>query len=562
LPGKYTITQITQIGATGDSLRKTDYIEVLPTPLPEFEIRMCANRKVSLKITDTQYEQCLVNWGDGSAIQTVNKGAAPIQHTYSGTGSFSLKVKGNYTPGNCGAEKAILISPVTNLPTPTIESITTNSLDVATGALLVKLLTRPDFNYELYATGNITPLASFIGINGIITQTIENLNTDAGQICLKVKIFDQCGTFAESEAVYCHMGVKATAQDGQNLLAWKAYTGAAPTGSFQQYVLYKNSQPFQVITDIAQQTYTDANITCKENYCYQIVAEFASAGFYFTSSANSACVTAFSMQIPPQVSFLNATIETARSVRLFWEVENQPRITQYEIKRNGNTVISGSQNKDLLDADLKIDKQYCYEIRYRNICDNSSTWAVKVCPVYLTNLPAEAGKPRLSWTAYQNPDNMLEGYVVQKLNDQLQVYQEITLSANTLAFTDGNAKTDRQIMRYRIKSIINTSKNIVSYSNIIEIIQRFRLFFPTAFTPNDNKHNDVFKPTFLFVKHFKMTVYNRQGEIVFETNDIERGWDGTHKNTRAPADSYAYFAEAEDNKGEKFTTKGSFILIR
>lgn len=560
-PGKYFITQIAQINATGDSLRKNDYIEVLPTPLPEFEVRMCANRKVSLNIIDTQYEQCLVDWGDGSSVQVVPKGSSAIEHNYLGTGTYSLKVKGNYVPGSCGAEKAILISPVSALPPPTMENIITNVRSATAGAITLRILARADFDYEIYEGNNTTVLTSFLGINGIITKTIENINTE-NNICLRVKTLDKCGTSAESVPFYCHTAIKAEAEDNQNKLTWNAYTGAVPTGSFLQYVLYKNSQPFQVVTDIAQNTFIDLNVTCKENYCYQIVAEFASATFNFNSSSNTECVNAFSTKIPPKVRELNATVETSRSIRLFWDVDNFPKVTKYEIKRNGVALNSPTQSTDLIDADLKIDKQFCYEVRYTNICDNSSDWAVQVCPVYLASLPIEAGKPKLQWTAYQNPDNLLEKYVLQKLNDNLQVYEEIDLPTNTLTYTDATAKTDRQIMRYRIKSVIDGANDVVSYSNIVEVTQRFRLFFPTAFTPNANAMNETFKPVFLFVKRFKMTIYNRQGELIFQTDNIEKGWDGTFKGSPVPADTYAYFAEAEDNTGEKFTTKNSFVLIR
>lgn len=564
-PGKYAITQITQIitptGPTGDSLRKENYIEVLPTPVPEFEVRMCANKRVSLNITDIQYEQCLVDWGDGTAVEIVPKNSLPVQHLYAGTGSYSLKVKGNYVPGGCGAEKAILISPVSDLPAPTMESIVTNTRNSAVGAITLRLQSRPDFDYEVYTSTNSTPLATFTGINGVITKTIENIDTQ-NNLCLKVKTLDKCGTFAESEAIYCHLPLQVVAEDNKNVLSWKPYLGNVPAGAFQQYTLYKNSQPFQIITDITQSSFEDLNVICKENYCYQIIADFANATFSFSSGSNTECVNSFSTKIPPTVAFLNATVETPRSIRLFWEVDNQPKITSYEITRNGTSLTSNAQANELLDGDLKLDKAYCYEVRYVNICDNRSAWAVKVCPVHLSSLPAEGGKPRLQWTAYQNPDNMLEEYVLQKLNDALQVYEEINLPTNTLTYLDANAKTDRQIMRYRIKSIINASEDIISYSNVVEFVQKFRLFFPTAFTPNGNNLNETFKPTFLFVKHFKMTIYSRQGEVMFETDKIDKGWDGTYKGLPAPADSYAYYAEAEDSKGEKFTTKSSFILIR
>lgn len=64
-PGRYAITQYGTFNATGDSLRKDNYIEVLPVPEPTFTLGICAGRSVSLELTDTAYDSYLINWGMG-----------------------------------------------------------------------------------------------------------------------------------------------------------------------------------------------------------------------------------------------------------------------------------------------------------------------------------------------------------------------------------------------------------------------------------------------------------------------------------------------------------------
>jgi hypothetical protein len=49
---------------------------------------------------------------------------------------------------------------------------------------------------------------------------------------------------------------------------------------------------------------------------------------------------------------------------------------------------------------------------------------------------------------------------------------------------------------------------------------------------------------------------------MFETQNIEQGWDGKYKGTDANIGTYVYIAEAEDAMGEKFKTQGTFTLIR
>lgn len=90
-------------------------------------------------------------------------------------------------------------------------------------------------------------------------------------------------------------------------------------------------------------------------------------------------------------------------------------------------------------------------------------------------------------------------------------------------------------------------------------------FIPTAFTPNNDGLNDYFriKPTCpnVKIKQFKMRIYNKLGQMIFETDDIGAGWDGVKNGYPQPSGSYAYsISYSFDNKSR--IEKGSFILIR
>ena len=66
--------------------------------------------------------------------------------------------------------------------------------------------------------------------------------------------------------------------------------------------------------------------------------------------------------------------------------------------------------------------------------------------------------------------------------------------------------------------------------------------------------------------HFHIYIYNRHGQLVFQTDDIEKGWDGKIDGEMAPADVYVYLIEYRGNgthsPGVTKTLKGSFILVR
>ncbi len=88
------------------------------------------------------------------------------------------------------------------------------------------------------------------------------------------------------------------------------------------------------------------------------------------------------------------------------------------------------------------------------------------------------------------------------------------------------------------------------------------LFIPNAFTPDGDNVNDVFYVRGNAVDEIYMAVYNRWGELVFETNDLNIGWDGTYKGKALPPDVFGYYVEIKCLNGEEFFKKGNVTIIR
>ncbi len=89
------------------------------------------------------------------------------------------------------------------------------------------------------------------------------------------------------------------------------------------------------------------------------------------------------------------------------------------------------------------------------------------------------------------------------------------------------------------------------------------LFFPNAFTPNNDGFNDIayFRAAFSVDEVFFM-IYSRWGEKVFESNSLDQGWDGTFKGEKLCSDVYAYYLRVRCANGEEYTEKGNITLLR
>ena len=96
---------------------------------------------------------------------------------------------------------------------------------------------------------------------------------------------------------------------------------------------------------------------------------------------------------------------------------------------------------------------------------------------------------------------------------------------------------------------------------IIEIKLPFQIFVPNAFSPNNDGLNDLFTPIGSRIVDYKMNIYNRYGKIIYTTNSIEEGWDGTYKNKKMAMGVYTYIIILETEDGRAFKKAGTLTLL-
>jgi len=98
----------------------------------------------------------------------------------------------------------------------------------------------------------------------------------------------------------------------------------------------------------------------------------------------------------------------------------------------------------------------------------------------------------------------------------------------------------------------------------VEVIYTNEVLMPNAFTPNGDNVNDLFQGIAFNLTSYNMVIYNRWGELVYETNnaDYYSGWDGTYQGKEQGVGTYVYYVDATFQTGVSFQTQGSFQLVR
>jgi gliding motility-associated-like protein len=89
------------------------------------------------------------------------------------------------------------------------------------------------------------------------------------------------------------------------------------------------------------------------------------------------------------------------------------------------------------------------------------------------------------------------------------------------------------------------------------------IYVPKAWSPNGDGHNDKLFPmttNLLELKYFK--IFNRWGQLVFETNVLGQGWDGIFNGKPQVLDTYIWRAEAVGLDGRYYKSSGSSVLLR
>jgi gliding motility-associated-like protein len=85
---------------------------------------------------------------------------------------------------------------------------------------------------------------------------------------------------------------------------------------------------------------------------------------------------------------------------------------------------------------------------------------------------------------------------------------------------------------------------------------------PSAFTPNNDGINDRLFVRGFGIRRMKWKIYNRWGEMVFETSDRTHGWDGSYKGSLQPNEVYHYILDVEYSDLSKYQKKGDITLLR
>lgn len=104
---------------------------------------------------------------------------------------------------------------------------------------------------------------------------------------------------------------------------------------------------------------------------------------------------------------------------------------------------------------------------------------------------------------------------------------------------------------------------ITTDTQLVKLVKSIEIYVPNVFTPNGDGKNDLLKPMYFGIKQIRyFRVYNRWGQLFYQTQTGKQGWDGTFKNIKQDMQTVVWMFEGIGVDGNIYTRKGTSVLIR
>ncbi|MBL4593894.1 MAG: gliding motility-associated C-terminal domain-containing protein [Flavobacteriales bacterium] len=148
-----------------------------------------------------------------------------------------------------------------------------------------------------------------------------------------------------------------------------------------------------------------------------------------------------------------------------------------------------------------------------------------------------------------------------------------TVSGGTFGWTPTTNLTDPSGQNTTVTQPLETNTYTVTYTDqygcvvtddiIITVDIALNIGVPSAFSPNGDGSNDfLLLRGKVVIQTMNLTIYNRYGQKVFETTDIDEGWDGTHNGNELNPGVFVYYVNVTFIDGTSGQLKGNVTLVR
>ncbi|MFZ5554846.1 MAG: gliding motility-associated C-terminal domain-containing protein [Bacteroidota bacterium] len=358
-------------------------------------------------------------------------------------------------------------------------------------------------------------------------------------------------------------------------LSWNNYQGWANGVSTYELYVSENGGVYTLLNSSASAGYVHSNVNRLSTYCYVVKAIENGTGV--TSLSNKTCIY---INQPPQPAYgylQTATVEN-NAVELRYLADLSATVSGYRFERADDA--AGPYNSvgtsaampnpvTLTDATALVNSySYYYRVVVVDSCGDDALVSNYGRTILLTVTPNNGALINiLQWNHYDGWDGPITGYNIYRSVNGVFDPAPVATVAGTQRYYEDDVSSQMQATGefcYYVEALEGTNSygiSEVSHSNIGCAVIDPIIWVPNAFIINGV--NNVFKPVASYVdfNEYDLKIFNRWGEMIFQTSDINTGWDGLHKSKQAGEGVYVWQIILKDGEGKTYEQRGRVTLL-
>jgi len=437
----------------------------------------------------------------------------------------------------------------------------------------------------------------FNGTNWQAVDTIHSRDTTwynytkgdpgAGIVQIRIAALDSCKNVSPMDSTQNTIFLTGVANlcEHTYTLTWNNFIHFLPNnnnvGHYNIYCSYNGSTTYQLVgtTPTGVTTFTRTNINQQGTYCY-FVRAVDSTDNLITSSSNIVCYTV-TIPPPPKFSYLrSATVNTSSTQnQVYLYSATGAGVKEYIVERApnpmgifdtiGNITANNGLFYSFVDPTANPNIQsYTYKIFSKDSCNYIIDSTNIGQTIYLTAVANASGQNILNWNDYQQWQGAVSYYNIYRNEDDgaFSLIKTVGPGQDSLTDNISNIITGQGLFCYYIQAVEGANGTYAfvdtSLSNIACAYQDPIMYIPNAFNPKGV--NKVFIPVGVFVglQNYDFQIFDRWGQLLFETTETTQGWDGTFHGRLVEEDVYVYHIVYTSSKGEFFNRKGTVMMLK
>lgn len=394
--------------------------------------------------------------------------------------------------------------------------------------------------------------------------------------CGNTSIFNDAHStvFLEQSVISCEQKI---------VLNWNLYQGwTNGVGSQEVWANINGGGAFLQATISGSDTsYVFENASNSDNYCFYIKS--IENGTDVEVLSNKTCVVPDIIEPMRDLILRNVKVLPDNSVELIWDWNSIAEIQSFEILQSLEsdpvstfTILNSTpapiplgNGKTYIDVISEpSESKVFYKIQTTDDCDTvvESNYG---STIHLVGNPQPGFTNFLTWTSFDIENAELVDYAIYRIVNDVSTFVEL-VPAGTTFFSDevDPSESSESNVCYFVVAKANLTlpngsiESIESSSNTTCVEQLASIVAPNAFAPQGV--NQIFRPLIIFGEtvNYHFSVYNRWGELLFETKNIDEGWNGKYKGVIQPLGAYIFQVRITQVNGRVVEDSGVFTLLR